>query len=129
MKSNQTRNDLNYHIIFSTKNRKAILTIEHFCQMREWAKEKAMEIGILIHALNGYKDHVHILLSIPPKLSVSYTVMRIKGYLSYKMPDVYWQEGYAVYVVESKNFNRIAEYIHRQKEHHESGIDDIGIAA
>ncbi len=75
MKSNQTRNDLNYHIIFSTKNREAILTIEHFCQMREWAKEKAMEIGILIHALNGYKDHVHILLSIPPKLSVSYTVL------------------------------------------------------
>lgn len=118
MKTNQTRNSLNYHIVFSTKNREKNLTIDHFVNMREWTKEKGEEIGIIVHALNGYKDHVHILISIPPRLSISYVVMRIKGYLSFKIPDVYWQSGYSVDVVESDNFERISNYIRDQVQHH-----------
>ncbi|MCB1156646.1 MAG: hypothetical protein H7A25_18105 [Leptospiraceae bacterium] len=45
-------------------------------------------------------------MSIPPKLSISYVVMRIKGYVSYKMKSVYWQGGYYVRCVPHTRFGK-----------------------
>ncbi|MCP5501818.1 MAG: IS200/IS605 family transposase [Leptospiraceae bacterium] len=118
MRANQTRYNLHYHIVFSTKNRVACLKDEDIEKIRELACSKAQEIGSSIRILNGYRDHVHILMSIPPKLSISYVVMRIKGYVSYKMKLIYWQEGFSVDCVEWKNIKRIESYIQNQQTHH-----------
>ena len=68
-----------YHIVWTPKYRYRVLegavkeTVEHkIRQMCEWKKVEIMELNIQL-------DHVHIVLSIPPKLSVSQMLGYLKG--------------------------------------------------
>lgn len=71
--------NLNYHLVWVTKYRKQILNekvrqrlkqyIEQICQDKE-CKIKAMEI---------MPDHVHILIQMPPKISVTAMIKFLKG--------------------------------------------------
>lgn len=76
---NHTRWECKYHIVFIPKYRRKVLygaLRKHLGEMfRELAKRKECEVeeGHLM------PDHVHMLLSIPPKYSVSQIVGYIKG--------------------------------------------------
>jgi putative transposase len=109
---------LNYHVIFSTKYRQKIISYEILNQIRLHAKDKSRSLGFIIHILNGYQDHIHILLSIPPKYSLSQIVKEIKGYTSYKISNLKWQRGYGVFSVDKSSFEGIFEYIKNQEKHH-----------
>ena len=58
--------ELNVHLVFVTKYRKSIFTAPHL-ELRE---------------LDGERDHVHLLVSYPPKVSVSSLVNSLKGVTS-----------------------------------------------
>ncbi|MCF7793855.1 MAG: IS200/IS605 family transposase [Candidatus Cloacimonetes bacterium] len=80
-----------------------------------------------LHQIGGTEDHIHILIYVPPKIAVSKAVGLLKGSSSYfinqklKGEDVlYWQRGYGVTTVCKENFDRICNYIKRQKEHHKN---------
>jgi putative transposase len=85
--------DIVYHIVFSTKHRKHVITAPLMKRLRAIFKEKAGNLGLVVHIANGREDHVHVLVSAPPKWSVSDIVKHLKGYSSYKIPDLYWQSG------------------------------------
>ncbi|CAK8717637.1 IS200/IS605 family transposase [Candidatus Electronema aureum] len=74
-----TKWECKYHIVWIPKYRKKALFVElrkYFGEiLRELAKQKECEV------LEGHlmPDHVHIMLSIPPKYSVSQVVGFIKG--------------------------------------------------
>jgi len=75
-----THQQLYYHIVFSTKNRKPYLENEQhrkevFAYMAGICKNLegfAFEIG-------GWVDHVHLLVRIPAKIAVSDFVRRLKA--------------------------------------------------
>ena len=48
-------------------------------RLREIIRQTCMELGV--HIVRGVlaRDHVHMFLSIPPKLSLAYVMQRIKG--------------------------------------------------
>ena len=99
-----------YHIVFTPKYRRKII----FAQLRESIKEilqclckyKGVEI------LEGHlmPDHVHMLVSIPPKISVA----NFMGYLKGKRK--FWAEGYYVSTV-GLNEATIKKYIQDQERH------------
>jgi putative transposase len=70
-------------------------------------------------------DHVHIVLSIPPKLSVADCVRHLKGASAYvinHMPNsdgqFKWQEGYGALSIGEHSLETVMAYAARQKEHH-----------
>lgn len=68
-----------YHIVITTKYRRKIFTLPVF----DFFKKKLHEVTrrypeIEILEVNHDRDHVHILLSIPPKMSVGSVVRLIK---------------------------------------------------
>jgi len=87
-----------YHLVITTKYRRKILKPG----FGEYVQKLVMGIGrqipeIEIVEVNTDKDHIHILLSIPPKMSVSEVVKAIKAktglYMQRKFPfldKVYW---------------------------------------
>ena len=105
-----TYTSLNYHLVFSTKNREPWL-IEAVCA-RLWpylggiAREngmKALEIG-------GVADHVHILVSVPATMALSNAVQLIKGGSSHWIKESFpnmaafaWQDGYGAFSVSNRN--------------------------
>jgi putative transposase len=72
MKRNQTFHRLDYHIVFSTINREPLLDDDLILHLTELVRQKAIELDFILHILNGAKDHLHLLLSLPPKYSVSH---------------------------------------------------------
>ena len=90
-----------YHLVIATKYRRKILKPG----FGEYLQKLVIGIGkqmpeIEIVEVNTDKDHIHILLSIPPKMSISDVVKSIKAktglYMRRKFPfldKVYWDKG------------------------------------
>ena len=77
--------DCKYHLVWSTKYRFAVLGGDVGQRCRELLRETAQAHEIVIHAGSINRDHVHMLLSIPPHLSVSRAVQYLKGRSSHKL--------------------------------------------
>ncbi|MCP5497200.1 MAG: IS200/IS605 family transposase [Leptospiraceae bacterium] len=111
-------NNLNYHLIFVTKNREKIITREMHEEIKKFFSEKEKELELKIKIANGVEDHIHILTSIPPKYSISEVVKHLKGYTSFSIPELYWSRGYSCLTVDNSSLDRVYKYIKNQQEHH-----------
>ena len=100
--------DVKYHVVWITKYRKPILTGKIGIRTRELIRFVCQ--GNEVEILSGHvsKDHIHLLVSVPPHLSASKLVQYIKGYSSRKLQMEYkeinkefwgrhlWARGYFV---------------------------------
>ena len=71
--------DLKYHVVFCTKYRFRILTGQVATRARELVREVCAANYIDIVSGSMSPDHMHLLLSIPPSISVSKALQYIKG--------------------------------------------------
>ena len=83
--SSHTVYDIKYHIVWITKYRKPVLRADIAQRVRELTREicRAKDVEIIKGHIS--RDHVHILVSVPPHISVSHLVQSIKGKKSRKM--------------------------------------------
>ncbi len=81
--------DLKYHLVWTTKYRYKVLAGDVGVRCRELLREIAMSQEIQIHAGSINRDHVHMLVSIPPSLSVSRAVQFMKGKSSVRLLSEY----------------------------------------
>ena len=114
-----------YHIVWSTKARADFITPEIEPELYRYIVHKAHEIEVKIHALNGWTDHVHLVGSIPPKLSVANAVRRLKGASSsfmrtsrFRHDSFEWARGYGVFTLGESQREFAEAYVNNQKEHH-----------
>ena len=126
-----------YHIVWIPKYRKKTIFGElrkHLGEIfRELARQKECKV------LEGHlmADHVHILLSIPPKYSVSQVVGFIKGKSAIQIArnfqgrkknfvgQHFWARDYYVSTV-GKDEDAVREYIQKQ-EHEDQRIDQLNL--
>ena len=68
-----------YHVVWATKYRYKVLQGAMRERIREIIIQTCGELGV--HIVKGVlaRDHIHMFLSIPPKLSLSDVMQRIKG--------------------------------------------------
>ena len=97
-----------YHIVGVTKYRYPVLVGDVGLRARELLREISRSHEMSIHAGAINRDHVHLLLSIPPHLSVSRAVQYLKGKSSHRLLTEYqslrkrywgqhlWSRGYWV---------------------------------
>ncbi len=78
-KSAHTRFYHRFHVVWATKYRYKVLQGPMRDRIREIIMQTCNELGV--HIVKGVlaRDHVHMFLSIPPKLSISDVMQRIKG--------------------------------------------------
>ena len=95
-----------YHVVWATKYRYKVLQGAMRERIRAIIIQTCEELGV--HIVKGVlaRDHVHMFLSIPPKLSLSDVMQRIKGRSSRRIqmefPDLrkrywgrrFWARGY-----------------------------------
>jgi putative transposase len=116
---------LNYHIVFSTKNREPWLTESIRERVWPYLGGIARENGMKALEVGGVADHIHILLSVPASIALSKAVQLIKGGSSHWIKDTCpnmtafaWQDGYGAFTVSESQIDAIRDYIQRQPEHH-----------
>lgn len=120
-----TYTTIRLHVVFSTQGRKALITPEAQTRLWEYIGGLGKNHDIPIHEIGGIENHIHILMSVPPTITVSKTVQTLKAYSSKWMNEgvmktgrFAWQEGYAAFSVSQSNVEKVAEYIRGQAEHH-----------
>jgi len=74
-----------YHLVWSTKYRFKVLHGEVRQRVRDIIRQVCAENGVDIIRGVLSNDHVHMFVSIPPKLSVSDLMRKIKGRSSHKV--------------------------------------------
>ncbi len=68
-----------YHIVFVPKYRKRAIFGRSRKDIGEVLRTLCTQFGVELLEGHGMPDHIHLLLSIPPKFSVANTVGRLKG--------------------------------------------------
>ncbi len=81
---------------------------------------RAKEISIL--AIGGTKNHLHILLALPPAIPLAKVVQDLKGNSSKWLAEMTgkfaWQRGYGAFSVSESKREQVIAYIASQEEHH-----------
>ena len=114
------------HIIFSTKNRSALLQPPDLrSQVHAYLTATSKALGCEPLSVGGPADHVHILVALSRKTSVadlvknlkisSTKVVRDKGHGCFG-----WQTGYAAFSVCQSGKEAVIAYIAKQESHHRS---------
>jgi putative transposase len=67
------------HLIWSTKNRHSFLTKDIRKSVFNHILENAKEKGFYVDSINGYLEHIHLLISLNPKYAVSDVANLLKG--------------------------------------------------
>lgn len=119
---------LYYHFIWSTKNRLPLIDSALEPELHRAIAAKVKDMEGFTHALGGIADHVHLAVSIPPKIAPAKFIGDVKGNCSHYVnhvlkPDFefYWQDEYGVLSFGEKNLPAIVRYIQDQKKHHADG--------
>lgn len=114
-----------YHIVFAPKFRRQVIYREIKVDIGKILRQLCQQKGVEIIEAELCPDHIHMLLSIPPKYSVSQVMGYLKGKsslmifdrhanLKYKYGNRhFWCRGYYVDTV-GRNKKQIQEYIRNQ---------------
>ena len=122
----QTFYKLYYHIIWATKKRLPLINPEIEKLVKRYIPNKITEYSGKQLALNMVEDHIHLLASIPPKISIADFVHKIKGSSSHYInalqggKNFYWQSGYGIVSLSEKGVPFVKEYIDNQKQKHQN---------
>lgn len=73
------------HLVFTTKYRRKLFTGVMIEQLREAFESACVKLECELIEMDGEQDHVHLLISYPPKLSISVMVNNLKA-VSSRMP-------------------------------------------
>ena len=116
-----------YHIVFTPKYRRKVIYYKLRADIQKIIRDLCKWKGIEIIEGHMMSDHIHLLLSIPPKYSVSQIMGYLKGKsammiferhanLKYKFGNRhFWAEGYYVSTV-GLNTATIQKYIREQEK-------------
>ena len=117
-----------YHVVFAPKCRRMVIYGQIKKDIGQILRKLCEQKGVEIIEAQAWPDHIHMLLSIPPKYSVSKIMGYLKGKsslmifdrhanLKYKYGDRhFWARGYYVSTVGNVNEETIIKYIQEQEE-------------
>ena len=115
---------LNYHIVFSTKDRVKFIT--------DWSNDLHAYLGGAIRGMGGkamciggIEDHVHVLASLKATHCLADVVRDMKKQSSIWARENHsanfgWQDGYAAFTVGPRGIENVRKYISNQEEHHKN---------
>lgn len=114
-----------YHIVFATKHREPVLEKSHRDDLYlfMWGCLKNRQCHL--YRIGGVEDHVHILTSVHPAISLSNLVKEVKTASSDWIKDGnrfkhfrHWQVGYGAFTHSYEDRHGLIEYIKDQEAHH-----------
>ena len=132
-KGAHTQYDIQLQLVWTTKYRYKILEGKIAERMRELIRQGCEVRGVKIIKGSVSKNHIHILVSIPPSISVSKLMQYLKGRSSKLLQDEFpelkkrywgqhiWATGYFIRTVGQVTNEMIKEYVENQK----SSVDEV----
>ena len=110
------------HCVFSTKGRCDLIPPELLPKLWKYFAGIGRNHGIPVLTSGGTPNHSHLLIVLPPDVSVAKTIQVLKAHSSRWLReqglDFAWQEGYGAFSVSASGKDAVTRYIEHQAEHH-----------
>jgi REP element-mobilizing transposase RayT len=123
MRSNYTQ--LYIHYVWATWDRLPLITPDIQKFVYATIIKECEQLKCTVIAVDGIEDHVHLLTSFPPTLTISELIKQIKGSSSHfithevKPGEFFkWQGSFGAFTVSHDAIDKVANYIRNQATHH-----------
>ena len=126
--------DIEYHIVWTTKYRYRVIVGKIAERARKLVIQSCNSMNVNIIKGSIGKEHIHLLVSCPPSLSVSKLVQQLKGKTSRTLQIEFkelrkrywgrhlWASGYFCRSVGTVTRNIIKEYIENQEDEYDENF-------
>jgi putative transposase len=120
---------LYYLLVWGTKNRYPLIDAGREATIRKSIRSTCEEHRALVHGIGVMPDHVHLAVSIPPRISVADFVQFVKGSSSHLINQMEvgqsenafgWQAEYGVLSFGERSLEDVVSYVEHQREHHDA---------
>ncbi len=120
-----TFHQLHAHLVFSTHGRRRLLKGDAAQRVHSQLGSILREEDVIPNCIDGYEDHVHLLISFKPTHRLSDVVRILKSKSSKWINEsatglhaFAWQRGYSIFSVSHSQLDIVRRYIDSQGEHH-----------
>ena len=116
------------HLVFVTKYRRNVFTREMLDRVSEIFTETCQQMDCELLEFDGEHDHVHLIVSVHPKMAVSNVISKLKGKSSFILRREYWDRiktmlwgkhfwspSYCCVSVGGANLETVKQYIENQR--------------
>ena len=119
---------LYYHFAWATHLRGELIHNDYRPSLLQIMNEEAKKRGGWPIRHNAMSDHVHLLVRLPPTVSISDFIGQVKGATAHRINEeikpsskLMWQKGYGVLTLRKDEVEKVSRYIDNQETHHGSG--------
>ena len=128
--ANGNANDMSYvriwvHVVFTTHNHEQNLSSEIRTKLIAHIREHCRQKDIYLDRINGWSDHMHLLISLGREQNIAKVMMLIKGESAHWFNSqnllkgkFKWQDDYFAISVSESQVETVRAYIANQEEHH-----------
>jgi putative transposase len=117
-------------VVWSTKHREHLIDERREELIRSSLLSLAIEQDSILRAVGIMPDHVHVVVSIPPKIAVAEFIGRMKGVSSRRVSAATgsatdgfgWQPEYGVFTFGQRALDDVVSYVENQREIHEKRL-------
>ncbi|SDD64575.1 REP element-mobilizing transposase RayT [Mucilaginibacter pineti] len=120
-----TYTQLYIHCVFAVKYRLAIIDTLWEDRLHSYITGIVQNNGHKMLVINSASDHLHMLIGLNPKQSISDMMRLVKGDSSefinkegFTKRKFHWQEGYGAFSNSKSQIDGVVKYIINQKQHH-----------
>jgi putative transposase len=113
------------HIIFTVKGKHNLIPRVYNSEIQKYLSGLIQKRNHKLLAINNEPDHMHILIGLDPKISISDFSRDIKSIASKFINEkrwfkkrFEWQKGYGAFSHSRSQINHVITYIQNQEEHH-----------
>ena len=117
--------NLLYHLVFSTKERRPLITPELSADLYPYLGGIVRQEGGMLLEVGGMPDHVHLVARFRADLAVADMMRVIKANSSKwvneragRTEQFAWQTGYGAFTISGSQLEVVRRYVQRQEEHH-----------
>jgi putative transposase len=114
---------LYYHLVWATHQRLPLITPQVREPLYATIHAKVKTLDGITHALNGMPDHVHLVVTVLPKIALATFIGQVKGVSSHAVSSMTtepfaWQHEYGVLSVSEIHLPVVVQYVVAQEQHH-----------
>ena len=117
-----------YHFVWGTKYGEPMIAKEFEESLYKAMSAKVKELEGIAHAVGGIDNHVHLVVTVPPKVALSTFIGQVKGntshFVNHEIQPGYafaWQGEYGVVSFGERHLPWVVRYAHDQARHHAKG--------
>ena len=114
--------------VWTTWDRMPLIDSAYEAELYAAIADKCCELRCIALAIGGTRDHIHLLVTFTPTITIAKLIGEIKGSTSHAMthsiaPDTFfkWQGAYGVITIGKRSVPHVRAYNLNQKRHHADG--------